>query len=62
MMMLKIQLCITGKNTILKYNQLFKIIMIFHNITVFFKKKKILVIYCYFYQINTALVSIRVFF
>ncbi len=34
-MMLKIQLCITGINYILKYIHLFEIVIIFNNITVF---------------------------
>ncbi len=54
--MLKIQLCITGINYILKYIQiekLFLILTMFYNITVF---------YCFFIKKkNTHLVSIRDF-
>ncbi len=52
--MLKIQLCITGINYILKCiqieNCLFKIVIIFHNINVFT---------CILNQINAELMSIR---
>ncbi len=52
-MMLKIQICITGINYFKIYShrkQLIEIVIIFHNITVF---------YCIFGQINAALMSRR---
>ncbi len=52
--MLKIQLCITGINYILKYIQIkYFFFLLFHNIPFFF---------CICDQINAALVSIRLIF